>query len=106
MAQGQGRDKGDGVEELIRFSRASDLIRPLDPHEIMYLGDAFGGLFPHAAQAFLTARPRSSPQPPAAGSGRGSGYGSPAKPLIARKRLHFAAQPPAEIDEMPRRDPE
>ena len=42
MAQGQGRDKGDGVEELIRLSRASDLIRPLDPHEIMYLGDAFG----------------------------------------------------------------
>jgi hypothetical protein len=42
MAQRQGPDKGDGVEELIRLSRASDLIRPLDPHQIMYLGDAFG----------------------------------------------------------------
>jgi hypothetical protein len=42
MAQGQGRDKADGVAELIRLSRASDLILPLDPHQIIYLGDAFG----------------------------------------------------------------
>ncbi len=46
MAQGQGRDKGDGVDELIRLSHASDLILPLDRQQIMYLGDAFcaGGI--------------------------------------------------------------
>ncbi len=42
MAQGQGRDKGDGVDELIRLSHVSDLILPLNRQQIMYLGDAFG----------------------------------------------------------------
>lgn len=40
--QGQGRDKGDGVDELIRLSRAGDLVPRLDPGQMMYLGDAFG----------------------------------------------------------------
>ncbi len=40
--QGQGRDKGDGVDELIRLSRASDLVPQLDPGQMIYLGDAFG----------------------------------------------------------------
>ncbi len=39
---GQGRDKGDGVDELIRLSHASGLIPRLDPGQMMYLGDAFG----------------------------------------------------------------
>lgn len=40
--QGQGRDKGDGVDELIRLSRAGDLVPRLDPGQMIYLGDAFG----------------------------------------------------------------
>jgi hypothetical protein len=40
--QGQGRDKGDGVDELIWLSHASDLVPQLDPGQMMYLGDAFG----------------------------------------------------------------
>ena len=40
--QGQGQDKGDGVDELIRLSHASDLVPHLDPEQMMYLGDSFG----------------------------------------------------------------
>ena len=40
--QGQGRDKGDGLDELIRLSRAGDLVPRLDPEQMMYLGDSFG----------------------------------------------------------------
>jgi len=40
--QGQGRNKGDGVDELIWLSHASDLVPQLDPGQMMYLGDAFG----------------------------------------------------------------
>jgi hypothetical protein len=39
---GRGRDKGDGVDELIRLSHASDLVPHLDPGQMMYVGDAFG----------------------------------------------------------------
>ena len=39
---GQGRDKGGGLDELIRLSQASDLVPHLDPRQMMYLGDAFG----------------------------------------------------------------
>ncbi len=44
--QGQGRNKGDGVDELIRLSHASDLVPHLDPGQMMYLGDSFaaGGI--------------------------------------------------------------
>jgi hypothetical protein len=38
----EGRDKGDGVDELIRLSHASDLVPHLDPEKMMYLGDSFG----------------------------------------------------------------
>ncbi len=40
--QGEGRDKGDGVDELIRLSHAGDLVPPLDPGQMMYVGDSFG----------------------------------------------------------------
>jgi len=40
--QGEGRDKADGVAELIRLSRACDLVPRLDPQEMVYLGDSFG----------------------------------------------------------------
>ena len=42
ISQGQRRDKGDGLNELIRLSHASDLVAHLDPGQIMYLGDSFG----------------------------------------------------------------
>jgi hypothetical protein len=40
--QGEGRDKGDGVDELIRLSHADDLVPDLDPGQMMYVGDSFG----------------------------------------------------------------
>ena len=40
--QGQGRDKADGLDELIQLSRASDLVPRLDPEQMMYLDDSFG----------------------------------------------------------------
>lgn len=40
--KGEGRDKGDGIDELIRLSDASDLLPHLDPGQMMYLGDSFG----------------------------------------------------------------
>jgi hypothetical protein len=39
---GQGRDKGNGLDELIRLSQAGDLVPHLDPQQMMYLGDSFG----------------------------------------------------------------
>jgi Calcineurin-like phosphoesterase len=39
--KGEGRDKGDGIDELIRLSHASDLIPHLDPGQMVYLGDSF-----------------------------------------------------------------
>ncbi len=40
--RGEGRDKGDGIDELIRLSGASGLLPPLDPGQMMCLGDSFG----------------------------------------------------------------
>jgi hypothetical protein len=40
--QGEGRDKGDGVDELIRVSQACGLVPHLGPEEMVYVGDSFG----------------------------------------------------------------
>jgi hypothetical protein len=40
--QREGRDKGDGVDELIRLSHVGDLVPHLDPRRMMYIGDSFG----------------------------------------------------------------